>query len=105
MPHSLEQKITALLEQDTAMRLWLEKMRALTKDGRGCTVIVGLTPDETEEFLRLSPLVQARDPGMTGADVSAARDRHAALKARLEEALQEDAIESLSSWGDAPARH
>ncbi|KIZ44957.1 MULTISPECIES: hypothetical protein [Rhodopseudomonas] len=102
MPHSYEQKITALLEQETPMRLWLEQKRALTRDSAGGTVIIGLSAEETEEFLRLSRLVQSRDAGITAADARAISDRHAALKARLEEALQEDAIESLSSWGDAP---
>ena len=104
MPHSYEQKITALLEQETALRLWLEQKRALTRDSQGGTVIVGLSPEEAEEFLRLSRLVQTRDAGMTGADFKAVTERHAALKAILEEALQEDAIESLSSWGDSLAR-
>jgi hypothetical protein len=100
MPHSLDQKIAALLEQETALRHWLEQIRALTKDGRGCTVIAGLSPAETEEFLRLSPRVQAHDSGMSSADFRAASARYAELKAAMEDALQEDAIESLSDWGE-----
>jgi hypothetical protein len=99
MPHSLDQKIAALLEQETALRNWLEKIRALTRDARG-TLIVGLTPEETEEFLRLSPRVQAHESGMTSADFAAASARYAELKATIEAALQDDAIESLSSWGE-----
>jgi uncharacterized coiled-coil protein SlyX len=41
---------------------------------------------------------------MTSADSKAASERLAELKATIEAALQEDAIESLSSWGDRAAR-
>ncbi|MFZ5737505.1 MAG: hypothetical protein ACOY6K_11550 [Pseudomonadota bacterium] len=104
MPHTIDQKINALLEQETSLRQWLEQIRALTKDARGATVIAGLTQKETEDFLLLSPLVRAHDSGMTSGDAAAARARHAELKAKLENALQDNAIESLSGWGDAAAR-
>lgn len=103
MPHTIDQKINALLEQETSLRHWLEQIRALTKDARGATVIAGLTQKETEEFLLLSPLVRAHDSGMTSDDAAAARARHAELKAKLENALQDNAIESLSGWGEAAA--
>jgi len=103
MPHTLDQKITALLDQETALRHWLEQIRALTKDARGVTVIAGLTQKETEEFLLLSPLVRAYDSGMTVDTAASARARHAELKAKLESALQDNAIESLSGWGEAVA--
>jgi len=100
MPHTREQTITALLEQETALRHWLEQIGALTKDGHGGTVIVGLSSEETEEFLRLTPRVQAYESGMTGTEFKAASARHAELKAQLESALQDNAIEGLSGWGD-----
>ncbi|WBU31449.1 hypothetical protein OOZ54_08100 [Rhodopseudomonas palustris] len=103
MPHTIDQKINALLEQETSLRQWLEQIRALTKDARGATVIAGLTQKETEEFLLLSPLVRAFDSGMTADHAAAARARHAELKAKLEGALQDNAIESLSGWGEAAA--
>jgi hypothetical protein len=103
MSHTIDQKIIALLEQETALRHWLENIRALTKDARGVTVIAGLTQKETEEFLLLSPLVRAHDSGMTSDNTAAARARHAELKAKLESALQDNAIEGLSGWGEAAA--
>jgi hypothetical protein len=103
MPHTREQTITALLEQDTSLRPWLEQMRALTKDGHGGTLIAGLTGEETEEFLRLNSRVQAYESGMTGPEFQAARERHAELRGRIEDALQDNAIESLSGWDDAAA--
>jgi len=104
MAHTLDQKIIGLLEQETALRQWLEQMRALAKDERGVTVIAGLTPEETEEFLRLNPRVQSYGNGMTAADFKAASERHAGLKDKIETALQDTAIESLSDWGGVAAR-
>jgi hypothetical protein len=100
MPHPAhEQEIAALLEQATALRLWLEQIRGLTKDSHGRTIIRGLSIGETGEFLRLGPIVQSHDSGLPRADLEQARARYAELKDRLDEALQGDAIESLSSWG------
>lgn len=104
MAHTLDQKIIGLLEQETALRQWLEQMRALIKDARGVTVIAGLTPEETEEFLRLNPRVQSYGNGMTAADFKAASERHAELKDKIDAALQDNAIESLSDWGGVAAR-
>lgn len=104
MAHTLEQTINALLEQEPALRQWLEQMRALIRDTRGVTAIAGLTPVETEEFLRLDPRLRAHRGAMTVAEFEAASARHADLKSRIEAALQDDAIESLSDWGALPAR-
>jgi hypothetical protein len=94
-----EQKIAALLEQETAVRLWLEQKRGLEKDRQGRTLIRGLTIEETEEFLRLSRIVQSHETGLIRADQKAKSERYAELKDKLESALQEETIESLSSWG------
>lgn len=104
MPHTLEQTIAALLKQEPALQQWLEQVRALTKDGHGGTVIAGLSAGETEEFLRLSPKVQARDSGMTSAAVAVAKERYAELREKLDAALQDNAIEGLSGWSEAAAR-
>ncbi|MGP9810395.1 hypothetical protein ACTZWT_02665 [Rhodopseudomonas sp. NSM] len=104
MAHTLEQKIIGLLEQETALRQWLEQMRALIKDARGVTVIAGLSPAETEEFLRLDPQIRSHRGAMSDAEFESARHRHAELKDKIDTALQDDAIESLSDWGSAAAR-
>ena len=104
MPHTLEQTIAALLKQEPALQQWLEKTRALTKDGHGGTVIAGLSAAETEEFLRLSPKVQAHDAGMTSAAIGAAKERYAELREKLDAALQDNVIEGLSGWGESAAR-
>ncbi|ABE40907.1 conserved hypothetical protein [Rhodopseudomonas palustris BisB5] len=104
MAHTLEQKIIGLLEQETALRQWLEQMRALIKDARGATLIAGLTAEETEEFLRLDPRVRSHRGGMTDAELEAASERHSELKHKIDAALQDNVIESLSDWGGVAAR-
>jgi hypothetical protein len=104
MAHTLNQTIIGLLDQETALRQWLEQMRALAKDARGVTVVAGLTPAETEEFLRLDPRIRSHRGGMGEAEFQAASERHAELKGKIDAALQDDAIESLSDWGSAAAR-
>lgn len=93
-----EQRVAALLEQESSVKEWLEKIRALDKDAAGHIVVRGLTMAETEEFLRLRPLVQSPDSGLTHAELAIAKERYAELRAKLESALQDEAIESLSSW-------
>jgi hypothetical protein len=96
----IEQKVAALLEQESSVKHWLEQIRALDKDAQGRHIVVrGLTMDETEEFLRLRPLVQSADAGLTCVDLAAAKERYAALRAKIDTALQDEAIEGLSSWG------
>ena len=104
MAHTLEPTLNALLEQEPALRQWLEQMRALSRDARGVTAIAGLTPAETEEFLRLDPRMRAHRGAMTADELDTASARHAELKNRIDAALQDDAIESLSDWGGVPAR-
>jgi DNA-binding GntR family transcriptional regulator len=100
MPHQgSEQKVAALLEQECSVKQWLEQIRALDKDANGHIVVRGLSMDETEELLRLRPLVQSPDAGLTRVDLAAARERYAELRAKLDTALQDEAIEGLSSWG------
>jgi hypothetical protein len=62
----------------------------------GTTVIRGLTQDETEEFLRLSPIIGHLDAGEHRTDFTTVRYLY--LRGRLEMALQEDAVEGLTFW-------
>ena len=94
-----EQKVAALLEQESSVKQWLEQMRALDKDANGHIVVRGLSLEEAEEFLRLRPVVQSTDAGLTRVDLAAAKERYAELRAKLDAALQDEAIEGLSSWG------
>jgi hypothetical protein len=100
MPHQgVELRVAALLEQESSVKQWLDQIGALGRDHHGHIVVRGLSVDEAEEFLRLRPVVQAPDSGLTQPGRAHAAERYAALRAKLESALQEDAIARLSTWG------
>ncbi|PYE99997.1 hypothetical protein BJ122_13217 [Rhodopseudomonas faecalis] len=100
MPHQgAEQRVAALLEQESSIKQWLDQIGALGRDHRGHIVVRGLSVEEAEEFLRLRPLVQAPDSGLTQPGLAQATERYGALRSKLEAALQEEAIARLSSWG------
>ncbi len=70
MPHQgVEQRVAALLEQESSIKQWLNQIGALGRDHLGHIVVRGLSVDEAEEFLRLRPLVQAPDSGLTNSGI------------------------------------
>ena len=92
-----ESRIAALFAADTTyLKSWLEGMRGLAKDGKGRTVILGLSAEETEEFLTLHPMVWADDGPSTGPRSGAHQKRHHELRAKHDKARGRDAVENLT---------
>lgn len=101
-----ESRIAALFEADTTyFKLWLEKTRGLAKDGKGRTVILGLSAEETEEFLTLLPIVWADDGPSGGRWASAHQKRYRELRAKHDKARGREAVENLAFWGAGRQKH
>lgn len=98
-----ENRVAELLRKDPVIATWLEGMRATAQDAKGRTIVLGLTAEETEEFLRLNLTVN-RDV-LLGAEgkridpeIEQKRARYSALKEKLDDAISQDAAENLSFW-------
>ncbi len=101
-----EARIADLLARESILKLWLDQMRSFAKDANGRTVILGLTAEETEEFIRLNPVVHADDDDHPhDAAYKAARERYYALREKHDIARSKDAAENLAFWSDKKVKH
>lgn len=97
-----EARVRALLEQEGALRSWLEAMRGVVKDGEGRTVILGLSADETIEFLNLHGPVIYDKSNRSAQDQRRQRDRYFVLREKHDDARRRDAAENSAFWIDKP---
>lgn len=80
--------------------LWsyLETMRGFAIDAQGRTIVLGLSADETLEFLRLDPIVNSEAHGGEVCEHEAAEERYYALREKHDAARGADAVENLKFW-------
>ncbi|HEY8213391.1 MAG TPA: hypothetical protein VIG36_04575 [Methylocystis sp.] len=93
-----ETRVALLLEKEPRLKSWLDSMRSIVKDRQGVTVVLGLTPAETEEFLLLNPIVNYQENGRLEPEFKAASARYWELHKKHDCALKKDAMENLEHY-------
>jgi hypothetical protein len=99
-----EARIGALLDNDPPAAAWLGRMRSFAKDMNGLTIILGLSPEETEEFLRLGKIVGLHMPN-GDPEFDRQEERFHALLDRHNAARQRDALENLPLHAGEVQKH
>lgn len=101
-----EREVESLLAADqTGLRVGLEQLRGLARDGRGRTIVLGLTAAETLEYLSLYAEFALADTGpLDDPSAEARRERYYVLQDRHHAAVSNDAAENLKHW-DRPEKN
>lgn len=102
-----EARIERLLAKAPGLRTFVTDLRGFARDRQGRKVILGLTAEETEEFVRLDPIAKADMLGDLPRSDETKRliNRYYALRAKFDAALSKDALEELDFLlGDKKSR-
>lgn len=80
-------ELKRLLSRNRPLRAWLRGIHGLVRDGTGATIVVGLNPDETLEFVRLEGLHFGQDRKSPEKLSLEDRQRYSVLSRKIELAL------------------